>query len=103
MNLVILMLMLLYLRSRLPMSGSQLPLISKKSVSKPAALSFVPHPVSFAGSLAVLVTIQLMAALAVANLVARSDSPPGFLILPLEGVVGRVLCLSDTPLVGKVR
>ena len=58
--------------------------------------------VSFAGSLAVLVTIQLLVALSVVNLVSRSDSPPSFLIWPLQGTLGNFLCLSDMPLVGQV-
>ena len=57
---------------------------------------------SFAGSLGVLVTIQLLMALSVANLVARHDSPPSFLIWPLQGSLGNFLCLSDLPLVGQV-
>ena len=58
--------------------------------------------VSMTGALAVLVTIQILAALAVANLVGRKDNPPEFLVWPLEGMLGRVLCLSDMPLVGTV-
>ena len=59
--------------------------------------------VTFAGSLGVLVTVQLLAALAIMNLVSRRDDPPGFLVVPLEGMFGRVLCLSDLPLVGQVQ
>ena len=53
-------------------------------------------------TLAVLVTLQLMSALAIANLVSRKDEPPGYLVAPFEGVLGRILCLSDMPLVGQV-
>ena len=59
--------------------------------------------VSFAGSLGVLVTIQLLMALSAANLVSRNDSPPSFLVWPLQGTLGNILCLSDLPLVGQVR
>jgi len=84
-NLLILVLVLLYLRSRLPMAGAQLPLV-----------------VSFAGSVSVLVTIQLMTALAIANLVSRKDAAPSILVAPLDGMVGKVLCLSDMPLIGQL-
>ena len=60
-------------------------------------------PVSFAGSVSVLVTIQLMTALAIANLVSRKDAAPSILVAPLDGMVGKVLCLSDMPLIGQVR
>ena len=59
--------------------------------------------VTFAGSLAVLVTIQIMTAMSLVNLVSRKDEPPNYLIAPLEGILGRVLCLSDVPLFGQVR
>ena len=52
--------------------------------------------------MAVLVTLQLMASLAVANLVHRKDQPPPWLVAPLQGIVGKILCLSDMPLVGEV-
>ena len=59
--------------------------------------------VSFAGSLAVLVMIQLIAALSLNNLVSRSDTPPSFLIWPLQGTIWtNILCLTDAPLVGQV-
>ena len=58
--------------------------------------------VSFAGSVSVLVTIQLMTALAIANLVSRKDAAPSILVAPLDGMVGKVLCLSDMPLIGQV-
>ena len=58
---------------------------------------------SFAGSLAVLVMIQLIAALSLNNLVSRSDTPPSFLIWPLQGTIWtNILCLTDAPLVGQV-
>ena len=62
-----------------------------------------PSAVSFAGSVSVLVTIQLMTALAIANLVSRKDAAPSILVAPLDGMVGKVLCLSDMPLIGQVR
>ena len=61
-----------------------------------------PSAVSFAGSVSVLVTIQLMTALAIANLVSRKDAAPSILVAPLDGMVGKVLCLSDMPLIGQV-
>ena len=57
---------------------------------------------SFAGSVTVLVMVQLIAALAVTNLVARSDQPPSWIITPLEGILGKILCLSNVPLFGQV-
>ena len=54
------------------------------------------------GSIVVLVTVQLIQALAVANLVSRKDNPPAFLITLLEGIVGKILLLNKTPLVGQV-
>ena len=65
-------------------------------------INHISLPVSFAGSMAVLVTLQLMASLAVANLVHRKDQPPPWLVAPLQGIVGKILCLSDMPLVGEV-
>ena len=58
--------------------------------------------VSFSGALAVLVTIQLLVALSLANLISRKDSPPTFLIWPLQSTWRNVLCLTDAPLVGQV-
>ncbi|TRY69589.1 hypothetical protein TCAL_05233 [Tigriopus californicus] len=84
-NLLILILILIYLRSRLPSAGGQLPLV-----------------VAFTGSLVVMVTVQLMLSLAYANVLVRSDSPPDVLLTPLEGICGKILCLSDIPLVGKI-
>ena len=84
-NFLILVLLLLFLRTRLPMAGGTLPLI-----------------VTFAGSMAVLVTVQLLASLAVANLVSRRDEPPYKLVEPLHGVMGKILCLSNLPLLGQV-
>ena len=52
--------------------------------------------------MSVLVTIQLMTALAIANLVSRKDAAPSVLVAPLDGMVGKVLCLSDMPLIGQV-
>ena len=49
-----------------------------------------------------MVTIQLMMALAIANLVSRKDAAPSILVAPLDGMVGKVLCLSDMPLIGQV-
>ena len=43
-----------------------------------------------------------MTALAIANLVSRKDAAPSFLVAPLDGMVGKVLCLSDMPLIGQV-
>ena len=56
------------------------------------------------GSTVVLITVQLIAALAVANLVSRKDSPPTLLIGPLDNgaTLGKILFLNSTPLVGKV-
>ena len=54
------------------------------------------------GSVLVLVTIQLIAALAVANLVSRKDRPPVTVIAPLQGAIGKVLFLNSTPLVGQI-
>ncbi len=51
----------------------------------------------------VLVTVQLLASLAVSNLVSRKDEPPYKLVEPLHGVLGKVLCLSNLPLLGQVR
>ena len=64
--------------------------------------SRISRSVSFAGSVSVLVTIQLMMALAIANLVSRKDAAPSILVAPLDGMVGKVLCLSDMPLIGQV-
>ena len=47
-------------------------------------------------------TIQLMTALAIANLVSRKDAAPSVLVAPLDGMVGKILCLSDMPLIGQV-
>ena len=58
--------------------------------------------VSFAGSVTVLVMVQLIAALAVVNLISRTDQPPLWIISPLEGVFGKMLCLSNVPLFGQV-
>lgn len=58
---------------------------------------------SFAGSVTVLVMVQLIAALAVANLITRSDQPPLCIISPLEGILGKILCLSNIPLFGQVK
>ena len=59
--------------------------------------------VTFMGSTVVLVTLQLITALAVANLVSRKDSPPAALTEPFEsGILGKILVLNNTPLVGKV-
>ena len=52
--------------------------------------------------MSVLVTIQLMTALAIANLVSRKDAAPSVLVAPLDGMVGKILCLSDMPLIGQV-
>eukprot|EP00095_Tigriopus_kingsejongensis_P010104 maker-scaffold152_size304267-snap-gene-0.14 protein:Tk10104 transcript:maker-scaffold152_size304267-snap-gene-0.14-mRNA-1 annotation:"neurotransmitter gated ion channel" len=84
-NLLIMVIILIYLRSRLPSAGGQLPLV-----------------VTFAGSLAIMVTVQLMISLAYANVLVRPDSPPDFLLNPLEGILGKILCLSDTPFFGKI-
>jgi hypothetical protein len=73
----------------------------KRALSPLVIFSFF-FAVSFGGSLAVLVMIQLLVALSVANLVSRSDAPPSFLIWPLQGTLGNVLCLSNMPLVGQV-
>ena len=65
-------------------------------------LSVLCISVSFSGALAVLVTIQLLVALSLANLISRKDSPPTFLIWPLQSTWRNVLCLTDAPLVGQV-
>ena len=59
--------------------------------------------VTFMGSTVVLVTLQLITALAVANLVTRKDYPPAAIVNPFDnGILGKVLLLNNTPLVGKV-
>jgi len=84
-NFLVCIIFLLFLRTRLPVTGSQIPMI-----------------VSFAGSITVLVMVQIIAALAVANLISRSDQPPLCIISPLEGMLGKVLCLSNVPLFGQI-
>ena len=59
--------------------------------------------VSFAGSVTVLVMLQLIAALAVTNLVARVDEPPLWMVKPFEGILGKIMCLTNIPLFGQVR
>lgn len=55
------------------------------------------------GSTVVLVTLQLITALAVANLVPRKDSPPAAVMDKIDnGILGKILLLNNTPLVGKV-
>lgn len=84
-NLLVVILLLLEVQARLPQAGAQLPLVA-----------------SFAGSLGVLVTIQLLMALSVANLINRTDTPPSFLIWPLQGGIAKFLCLTDLPLLGQI-
>ena len=50
-----------------------------------------------------LVAVQLMTALAIANVVSRKDAAPSFLVAPLDGMIGKILCLSDMPLIGQVQ
>ncbi len=78
--------------------------MEKNSECAPPSLLTTTHycSVSFAGAMAVLVTVQLLASLAVANLVSRKDEPPFKLVEPLHGVLGKVLCLSNLPLLGQV-
>ncbi len=51
----------------------------------------------------ILVTLQLLMSLGVANLVSRKDQPPPWLVTPLYGILGKVLCLSNLPLFGQVQ
>lgn len=47
--------------------------------------------------------LQLIAALAVANLVARVDEPPLWMVRPFEGILGKIMCLNNIPLFGQVK
>lgn len=59
---------------------------------------------SFAGMVTILVVVQLIESVALANLVHRRDQPPQFLVTPFEGtLLGKLLCLVDAPLIGQVR
>ena len=59
--------------------------------------------VTFAGSLTVMVTIQIITSVSLVNLVSRKDEPPFYIISRFDGTFGRILCLSDsTPLLGQV-
>ena len=64
---------------------------------------FSDFSVSFAGSVTVLVMLQLIAALAVTNLVARVDEPPLWMVRPFEGTLGKIMCLNNIPLFGQVK
>ena len=44
----------------------------------------------------------MLAALSINNLISRKDSPPRLIVAPLEGILGRILFLSDLPLIGTV-
>ena len=110
-NLILLLLVMEHTRWLLP-KNAQLPLVGNypncfliQCIGKTKKLltcMLYFFSVSFAGSLAVLVTIQLLLALSLANLVSRRDAPPAYLIWPLQGSLGTFLCLSDMPLVGQV-
>ncbi len=58
--------------------------------------------VSFAGSLTVLVAVQFVLTLVQSSLLRRKDDPPNLLVQPLDGILGRILCVSDVPLIGPV-
>ncbi len=51
----------------------------------------------------VLVSLQLLTHLALYNVVSRTDSPPWWLVWPLQGPIGQVIFCFDLPLIGKVR
>ena len=50
-----------------------------------------------------MVVIQMIVAIAIINLVSRKDSAPSLLVILLDGIFGRMLYLSDMPLIGQVR
>jgi len=82
--LTILVITLLALRFMLPSAGGNLPLV-----------------VTFNTGLVVLAVIQLVLALALSNLVRRSDNP-SIRIISILQAIAPFLCLSDTPLIGHV-
>ena len=80
----ILIITLLALRFMLPSAGGNLPLV-----------------IAFNTGLVVLAVIQLVLALALSNLVRRSDTPSIRIITTLQ-TIAPFLCLSNTPLIGQV-
>ena len=81
---LLLVIALLSLRMMLPSAGGALPLV-----------------ITFNTGLVVLAVIQLVLALALANLVTRSDTPP-LLVVSVIQTVAPFLCISDIPLIGNI-
>ena len=81
---LLLVITLLSLRLMLPSAGGALPLV-----------------ITFNTGLVVLAVIQLVLALALANLVTRSDTPP-LLVVSVIQTVAPFLCISDIPLIGNL-
>lgn len=81
---LILVVTLLALRLMLPAAGGSLPMV-----------------IQFNTSLVVLSLLQLCLALALANLVARTDNPPAAMVSVLE-TVSPFLCLGSLPLIGRL-
>ena len=80
---LLLVITLLSLRLMLPSAGGALPLV-----------------ITFNTGLVVLAVIQMVLALALANLVTRSDTPPHVVVSVIQ-TIAPFLCISDIPLIGK--
>ena len=67
----------------------------------PSAGGALPLVVTFNTGLVVLAVTQLVLAVALSNLVTRSDTPP-LLVVSVIQTVAPFLCISDIPLIGNL-
>ena len=66
----------------------------------PSAGGALPLVVTFNTGLVVLAVTQLVLAVALSNLVTRSDSPP-IRVTSVVQTIAPFLCISDIPLIGQ--